>query len=419
MTAPPEEALARCVGDVAGFLDRHWATSPHLWAGADAGGFGDLLPLSAVDHVLATTSPRTPSFRLVKDGRPLPPASYTRSGRVGGRPYEGAADVGRLYQAFADGATIVLQSLHRSWAPLARFCRDLELSLTQPTQANAYLTPAGATALAPPPDTHDVLVLQVPGHKHWRVSTPVVESPLPRHHSRHERAAAQPLLFEADLAPGDCLYLPRGFVHAATAQQGTSLHVTIGIHATTAHDVLAAMMDRAADHPAFRAALPVGFAGDDNDKVLVDAVEACVAEARRWLSSLDTEAVAEDLRRRFWSQRTPLLEGQLQQLVGLGELDDDSLVRRRPRSTCRLRLDGDRLRLVSGDRALLLPAAVEPAVRRLLHDVPQPVSALGDLLDPSSRMVLVRRLVREGILVAERVGGGGVSESRGGAGDLG
>ncbi len=328
---------------------------------------------------------------------------------MGGKPYRGAADVARLSQAFADGATVVLQSLHRSWAPLARFCRDLELTLTHPVQANAYLTPAGATALAPHHDTHDVFVLQIHGHKHWRVAEPVVEAPLPRHRSRQALAAAQPLLFEADLTPGDCLYLPRGFVHAATAQDGVSLHVTIGVHAVTAHDVLAAVVDRAAEHPALRVPLPVGFARDPEAATL--AVQACVAEVGRWLSSLDPVPVAEGLRRRFWSQRQPLLEGQLIQLVDLGRLDDDSVVIRRPGAIYEPASPGDgygdgagsggdggRLRLLLGDRELVLPAELGPALHRLLDGDPRPVSDLADLLDEPSRLVLVRRLVREGLV---------------------
>ncbi len=337
---------------------------------------------------------------------------------MGGKPYRGAADVARLSQAFADGATVVMQSLHRSWAPLAHFCRDLELTLTHPAQANAYLTPAGATALSPHHDTHDVFVLQVHGHKHWRISEPVVEAPLPRHRSRAEAAGAQPLLFEADLAPGDCLYLPRGFVHAATAQEGASLHVTIGIHAVTFHDVLAAVIEQAAEHPAFRVPLPVGFARDTDS--LDGAVEACLAEARRWLDSVDPAPLGEGLRRRFWSQRQPLLGGQLAQLVDLDRLDDATVVARRPGSICEPAAGGaspaglgdaadatadgasGQLRLLLGDRELVLPAAVEPALRRLLDGAPRPVSELADLLDASSRLVLVRRLVREGLVEVVR-----------------
>ena len=40
----------------------------------------------------------------------------------------------------AAGATIVLQSLQRWWAPLTAFSRQLELFLTHPVQVNAYVT---------------------------------------------------------------------------------------------------------------------------------------------------------------------------------------------------------------------------------------------------------------------------------------
>ena len=45
-------------------------------------------------------------------------------------------------EAYADGATLVLQSLHRIHPPLVRFCRALAYELGHPTQCNAYVTPA-------------------------------------------------------------------------------------------------------------------------------------------------------------------------------------------------------------------------------------------------------------------------------------
>jgi hypothetical protein len=61
-------------------------------------------------------------------------------------------------------------------------------------------------------------------------------------------------------------------------------------------------------------------------------------------------------------------------------------------------VDGDRLRLDLGDRTLDLPTALAPALHRLLDGRPHRIATLGDLLDGPSRMVLVRRLVREGCL---------------------
>jgi hypothetical protein len=50
---------------------------------------------------------------------------------------------------------------------------------------------------------------------------------------------------------------------------------------------------------------------------------------------------------------------------------------------------------------------VEPAVRRLLDGRSRTVGDLADLLDGPSRVVLARRLVREGALCTERSTGPG------------
>ena len=61
--------------------------------------------------------------------------------------------------------------------------------------------------------------------------------------------------------------------------------------------------------------------------------------------------------------------------------------------------DGEvRLRVTLGDRQIVMPAVLEPAVRRLLDGSDHRVGDLADLLDEPSRQVLVRRLVREGAL---------------------
>jgi hypothetical protein len=90
--------------------------------------------------------------------------------------------------------------------------------------------------------------------------------------------------------------------------------------------------------------------------------------------------------------------------LALDKLDDATEVRRRPGATCRLRVSGDRLELVLGDRTLTMPASLEPAVRRLLDADRCTPAALAGQLDPASRLVLVRRLVREGLLQPTAVG---------------
>jgi hypothetical protein len=401
--------------------------APHRWR--HAGSFDDVLSLADVDRALTGAGLRRPAFRLVRDGDVLPPSAYTRSARTGASRIDDLIDTGRVLDLFASGATVVLQGLQRWWAPAAHFCRDLELALGHPVQANAYLTPAGAAGLAPHHDTHDVFVLQVAGTKHWVVRQPAIDTPLPRHVSDHDLAAAQPVLFEADLGPGDVLYLPRGFVHSAAAQQGVSLHLTLGVLATTVHDVLRQLVDMAGDDVTFRRSLAPGWPDDDSSAT--GEVKAAVAELVDWLGGVDPAEVSARLRDRFVANRTPLLDGQLLELAALDDVDDDTVVIRRAGTVGSLTVDppvaappaaapghglsvGDpsvggeaRLRLVLGDRQVVMPAALEPAVRRLTDGGPHRVGDLADLLDQASRRVLVRRLIREGAVQSRVAAPGG------------
>jgi bifunctional lysine-specific demethylase and histidyl-hydroxylase NO66 len=394
-------AVERCVGDAAAFVRDHWATAPLLRRGAGPEGFDDLLSLDGVDRFLST-SPRTPAFRLVKDGQPLPPAAYTKSGRIGSQPLADLADAGKVYDHFHAGATIVLQGLHRWWPPLTAFCRDLELFLTHPVQVNAYLTPPASRGLGVHHDTHDVFVLQVHGRKLWQVWDAAVPFPLP--HQRKlppgAEAPAGPPLVDAELAPGDCLYVPRGFRHAARTAQTASLHLTVGISTRNWNEILREVVELATEEAWFREGLPLGFA--DDPAALASSLAERVAELRRFLDKVDLDRVAGRTARRFWAGRAPLLAGQLQQLLALDQLDDATVVRRRSGVVCRLEVSGDRLTVLLGDRELAMPARLEPAMRRLLAAGSFAVADLAGLLDAPSRLVLVRRLVREGLLEVTR-----------------
>src|SRR5918992_4308779 len=225
-------ALERCVGDEGRFADEHWGTRPVLHRRAGA-RFDDLLSLADVDHLVMGTLLRSPAVRLVKDGKPLPAPSYTHTITVGARKVPETIRPERVLQAFADGATIVLQALHRQWTPVARFCRELELALTHPVQANAYVTPAASRGFAIHHDTHDVFVLQTHGRKAWRVYAPIVELAGKEQRWSEELGDPGPPILETELRPGDSLYIPRDFPHNAEAREEVSIHVTVGIIART------------------------------------------------------------------------------------------------------------------------------------------------------------------------------------------
>jgi bifunctional lysine-specific demethylase and histidyl-hydroxylase NO66 len=287
-----------------------------------------------------------------------------------------------VYEHFQAGATIVLQSLHRFWPPLTRLGRDLELALTHPVQVNAYITPPASRGLGVHHDEHDVFVLQVYGRKRWDVHDP--DGP-PDHR-----------LIEAELAPGDCLYIPQRFPHAAWTAQTASVHLTVGVVPVTWADVVRRAVTSVVEDALSGEPLPAGFAADP--AALTAGVAEQLGEVRRRLDKLDPGAVAVAAADRFWSSRPPILTGQLQQLLALQEIGEDTVVRRRSGAVCRLRERDDRLEVLLGDRALHMPARLAPVMRAILASDRLAVGDLAGHLDPPGRLVLVRRLVREGLL---------------------
>jgi hypothetical protein len=388
-------ALERCVGDPRPFVEEHWGRSPHLHRGNPTEIAG-LLDLGDVDHLVTETLLRMPGFRLVRDGEPLDPSTYTATVRIGGRPLERTVRPDLVLAAFDGGATIVLQALHRQSGPVARFCRDLELALTHPAQANAYVTPPTSRGFDVHHDTHDVFVVQTHGRKAWRVYRPLVELAGPDQPWSEALGDPGPPVLEAELQPGDVLYIPRGFLHDAEARREVSIHVTVGITALTWVEAWRRVMRRASGHRAFRDALPPGWAVDPSS--MVAELEVRRKELVGWLEAEVDEELLRGMAHSFWSSRRPLLSGHLAQLGRADEIEATTPLRRRPGSVLVVEVRDGRATALLGMRELRMPAFCETALRFVAAREGPFVPADLPGLDQVSSVVLARRLLREGAL---------------------
>src|SRR5256885_5190349 len=134
-------ALGRCIAiPPREFAEQHWGRRPLLTPGGERSDFSDLLDAAAVDELVSRRGLRTPFLRMAKEGELVPPARYTRGGGAGAAITDQAAD-DQVLRQLDDGATLVLQALHRTWPPLVAFGSDLAAELGHPVQINAYITP--------------------------------------------------------------------------------------------------------------------------------------------------------------------------------------------------------------------------------------------------------------------------------------
>jgi hypothetical protein len=246
-------------------------------------------------------------------------------------------------------------------------------------------------------------VLQVDGRKRWRIHPPVLPDPLERQPwgGRADEVSATadgPAALDVVLHPGDALYLPRGWLHSAQAQESASLHLTIGVRALTRYAIVEELLGLAAEDPRLRTT--VGFGTDLADPEAVEPeLTETVDALRDWLLRADPTAVADRLRQRLWPATRPAPIRPLAQAAAIRELTVDSTLARRPGLRWQLVDDGPgRVALRLFDRTIGLPAVCAAAVRALLTGA---VGRVGDLpgLDDADRLVLARRLLREAVVV--------------------
>jgi hypothetical protein len=304
----------------------------------------------------------------------------------------------------AAGTTVVFQGLHRVWAPLAGFTRSLQRELGHPVQVNAYLTPAGAQGFATHYDTHDVFVVQVAGDKHWRIHRPVVDDPgedEPWTDHRTEVAAAgqaQPVLDHV-MSAGDVLYLPRGWLHSARAQEGTSLHLTIGVHPYTRADLLDAVLAEVRAGLRRSPSLPLGLDAADPGHLAedLDAVRDSVLAALP--AALDPSRVSDGLRALLERDVPAEPVDPVAQLALVDDLEPSTQVRLRVGILLRVDEVEGRLTVTWTGGSLSLPAEAATAVKALLAGGALPAGRLPGL-DEASSLVVAARLLREGACVA-------------------
>ena len=160
------------------------------------------------------------------------------------------------------GASLIANQVHRVCPEVAAVAHMLEREFAARVAANVYCSFKGVQAFQTHFDLHDVFAVQAEGEKmlaglrgagrHTR------QSPLPPGDEVEKwlTASRGRLLFEANMKPGDILYLPRGQYHDALTGAQASLHITFGVSPATGLALFKLLENAASQESAFRAYLP-------------------------------------------------------------------------------------------------------------------------------------------------------------------
>jgi len=370
------------------FFDRYFESERLLLRRNRPDYFNDLLTYDDVDRILTTREAKRGDVSLTTAQKKFSASEYILG--------DNTVDIDRVFRLHDGGATIILNKLHRRHQPLKELTAALELEFSARVQANIYITPPGNQGFNPHFDTHDVIVLQLAGSKRWQLYGTPIELTMKGHGDLARQREPGEVSEEFDLRAGDTLYVPRGLVHEAVSTDETSMHATVGVLTTTWFDfLLEAVESLAAEDKDLRAALPRRFARPDVDAA---SFGETFAELAGRLASVDPEEIRLRFADRFIDRRRPFLQNQMQALKDVEKISTKSVVGCRPLLSYRIEEDDDAVRLRFHRNEINLPTYAADALRYALETPRFAVADLPEGLDDDGKVVLVRRLIREGLL---------------------
>lgn len=381
------------------FARDYYERKPLYISRNDPSYYRDYFSLAALEDVLYGGEVPGQSVNIFRDGIPARAESYTRKSMRENpnktiKTDAEVIDPDRVSALFAHGCSVVLDRV-QTYSPSVRtLCREIEWFFNHKVSTNLYLTPAGNQGFAAHYDTHDTLLLQIEGSKHWKIYGAGFDLPIdddPRFFHNKKTTAKGEVAFEIEFRPGDLLYLPRGFMHEGTANEKLSMHLTIGLYPTKWSDVLhQTLADGIFEEAALRTAIATDCAPDFSNRAVSEALA-------RVFSPENVSRSAALLAQRFTTERSNDLGGQMRQLARLGDLCDDSDVAIRDHLFYEVETTEAGTKVSFSGKGIVLPREASSIIADLQGSASVRVSTL--MRHGDKAVAVIRRLIQEGFLI--------------------
>ena len=378
------------------FFNDYFEKKP-FYFGQSHQGYESVLTLSDIEHAINNLIFTPAEFRMAKEGVITPKNLYADSNNKR-KSEEEFINFAKAIALYADGSTMIFESLHEKIKGLGDFCQQMELAFQNNVQSNIYLTPPGSKGFARHFDTHEVFVLQISGTKEWLIyDNPPIELPVREHSHAPYKDFEYPIKHRFVLKPGESVYIPRGYMHEAKSNTDLSLHVTFGLITYNLKDFLTDLLnDAQLSNSFFRKSIPLEILkGESPASDLVKIFD-------KNLASLNSEKlIASLLQRRkefFLSSRIPRISKGVSVLSHLKSVTPETTLTRAENFPYLLEEVGDKVNLKVFNKTISFPAAIKPYLEFICESEGFTTADLGDGLSESSKRVLIDKLVKESVL---------------------
>lgn len=394
----PALALADLIAptDTRTFFDTYWEQKPLYVPGSSRERFRHLLSTAELNRFLSLYG------RTHQLGVRLSRHQEGRTEIADLSAEQSLVDVDRVFAAYLQGFTVNVNDLEERHAPVRALARSLSTTFGCMVKVNVYMTPAGAAAFPLHLDTHDVLVLQLEGTKAWRVHAPTFALPTKMQRPKTEipRDTVGPPIEDVVLEAGDVLYVPRGFGHEVCTQSQSSLHLTIGIHTFTFLDLIEKAVEIAGwDVARLRRSIPPQAVTGDR---LTPEIQAELAQVRALMADrLPLEEGLSQLAMQWLTILPPASAARFDAIdpAAVKEAGAETRVRKRPETPCRVVEGYGWIAIQYPSHAVSLPARMGPALDYIARTDEFDAASLPGHLTDEERIVLVQRLITEGLLI--------------------
>lgn len=213
-----------------------WGRTHQIFRGCvDSGNF---ISTSEISAKLTASLLRWPYFTLLQEGNRPPPETYTVVRDVISQHRGGFPDAAAIRRYMDGGASLKLNQLADWHRPTKAVRHQLEELFRAAVATYVFWTPAEQQGMLPHRDASHVLAVQLEGLKEWHLYARPDQL---KSAAGLDVDASEPT-HTFTLEPGDVLYLPHGWPHAARAVGGASMHLTFTLAEPSPTELIEALL---------------------------------------------------------------------------------------------------------------------------------------------------------------------------------
>jgi hypothetical protein len=380
--------------DPASFFRDSWEKKPLVVSRNQPDYYSRLFSIRDVDSMIHFTRPRFSGIRVQSTPTEALRGNFPHDEHLF---FEGENNIAALSNQYAQGKTIFVHKLEQRWKSVATLCRNLEATLHHPVNASMFLTPRNSQGLSAHFDSVEVFVLQLEGSKHWRLYKPTVELPLQDAFEPIPREQIGAPIKEVHVKAGDLIYMPRGFIHEAFASDESSLHITVAVSVFRWADLVqAALACLSAKDVRFRRSVPIGaLGGGDIAGDLRTQFEELLQQLVRGARVEDAMAALGD---QFIGDMAVLPGAHFLPPEEIDRIELETVLERSKGMVCRVVEDAASVSIQFPGSRMRAPTHLRPALEFISKASRFPVGALPGGLSDNSKLILAKRLIRDGLL---------------------